>query len=239
MGFIRKISGAQASKDAARIQAASGEKAIDQLRAELRPYAAGGVDALNRMNELSTQEGQQAFLENDQTYQDIQGFERTSNLDSAMDETERRLNQRQASQGRLNSGSTVVDLTRQLHDVQTQDDNLRFNDLLAKAASKTGVLMDNFNMNSGVAGIGANAAAGLGSQTAAITQGIGNAQAAGEIGQANAMRGFWGGAAGLALGAAGGPAGVASGLGGMFKQAPPLPNYGSHMPTNFDYKFGG
>lgn len=142
MGWWRKISGAQAAKDAAKAQTAAGGDAIDTLkeslgiaRGDLQPYREAGETALNQFTTLAQDPQAQFDIANDNPlFQEMLGFERTAqapNFDAsaltnfdpirdnpllamAMDETSRRMSETQAAQGRFDSGSTLVDLNKAL-----------------------------------------------------------------------------------------------------------------------------
>ncbi len=140
IGFFRKLSGADAAKDAARIQAAAGNEAIDQLRAELgiarqdlQPFVDVGGPALDDLRGFNTFESQEAYASNDPAFQNVRdftarpidfdptarlnpvlNFDPTANnpiYDAAAGEAMRRVEESRAARGKFDSGGTLVDLT--------------------------------------------------------------------------------------------------------------------------------
>jgi len=177
MGFIRRLTGADAAKDAANTQAASADEAIalaresrDIARDDLAPFASAGASQIDALGSILTPEGQNEFLQNNSVYQRALG--------NANDETLKIA----AARGRLGSGDTLTALSNNvLNTAQPLIDR------------QTNSLFNAVNL-------GQNSAAGQASTTLTSGQNIGglitgrgNALAAGRIGASNARRGFYGG----------------------------------------------
>lgn len=155
MGFIRKLTGADAAKRAATVQADSGQASIDHLkeqlglaRSDLQPFREAGLGALDEFTRLlSDPRAQQDVANQNPLFGQIMDFQRTAEapnfdasgltnfdpindnplMDMAMDETSRRLMETQAARGRLGSGSTVVDLNKALAGTANSLANDEFN----------------------------------------------------------------------------------------------------------------
>lgn len=220
------MSGADAAKDAAQIQAAAGERAQQQLRDELaiaredlQPFVDVGGPALNDLRGFNTFDAQESFAANDPAFQNIRNFtarpidfdpgeilnpivnfDPTKNnpiYDDAISEAMRRVEERRAATGKLDSGGTLTDLTRatamtrndlanqefnrllqtagiqldtQLTDlsVDQSENNTDFNRLLSEAGLKSGLTTDQFNRLLAVTNLSQASAAGQASNQQAL-----------------------------------------------------------------------
>ena len=152
-------------------------------------------------------------------------FDPTSDVplaDAAVEESMRRVEERRAAGGKLNSGGTLVDLTNATaatrnslaNDEFTRRrtsfidslmmEDQEFSDIMTRLGVRSGLETDTLNRELSALGIGFDAASGnaagarsLGSQIAGITQGQGNATAAGIVGGVNARNRFFMDIAGL------------------------------------------
>lgn len=168
------VIGANASKDAAKAQAAAGQQAIqtqkdmfEKAKGYLQPYASLGESVLPTIK---------GFLGLDPNFNMTETLEQTPGYQFAVGEGLKQVGNMEQFAGARNSGNALraaSDYTRQMG---------------------YGVFSDMFNKYSGILGnIGlnaaggiANAATGLGKDVAATQTGIGNAKAAGIMGTANA-----------------------------------------------------
>ena len=170
-GGITGSSQADAARDAAELQAQSGQAALEELQRGkeqglgfLQPFEALGQQGLDQAGFLTDPQAQFDFLQNNPLFQ--------LGLDNANTQT----NQIAAARGRLSAGDTLTQLNNNAL--------LTASPLIAQQKSSINNLI---NQGLGLAGSQANTALGVGSQLANQQTDIGNALAAGQIGAANAQ----------------------------------------------------
>ena len=177
MSFLDQFTGgaaADASKNAANIQALAGQKGIDiqgaatdQARADLAPFANAGKSTIPGLTSLVNDPQAKAnFINSNPVF------------NTAADNAQRRIFANQAARGKLGSGDTAKALQNSLillgNDLANQNIDQRFR--LADVGQ---------NASLGQAAATTNAANNI----TDLTTGIANAQAAGQIGAANAKAG--------------------------------------------------
>lgn len=121
-GFVRNITGKTAAKSqerASRLQVEAGERAREELREDLAPFREAGLPAVERLQELNTQEGAQNFLDNNQLFQ--------ASRDNAITAIKRR------AVGDGQEGSAQIDLANALGGLQLNFLNNERNNLLNQA----------------------------------------------------------------------------------------------------------
>lgn len=187
MGFIRRLTGADAAQDAANIQAEASDEAIelaresrDQARADLSPFVDFGAGNIEGLQQILTAQGQDEFLNDNAVYERA--------LANANDQT---LNMA-AARGRLGTGDTLTALSNNvLNTAQPLIDR------------QTNSLFNAVNMGQNSAAGQASTTLSSGANIGNLITGRGNALASGEIGASNARRGFYGSLVNLGAMAAG------------------------------------
>lgn len=162
---------ADASMDAAKIQAASSDKALKQqskflkkMRKDFAPYRAIGKNQLAGLNNLVNNPAAQLdYIQNNPFFSAL------------ADDAQNRLLNIQAASGRLGTGDTPAALQNQLL--------LLGNDLLQQGIGNKFNLA---NMGQNAAGMTGNAMMNVGNNMSELITGKGNALAAGQVGAANA-----------------------------------------------------
>ena len=183
------IFGSDAAEDAADMQYAASQRAIEeqqrqynQSRADLAPWREAGASALQQL---------QQFIQQPSNMQPFtgEGLTEDPGYQFGMDEGEKAINRNMAARGMLNSGAALKSLQRFNQDYAGTKFNEAFN---RNQASKNQA----YNMLAGVSGTGqtsANQTAQMGMRNAAMIGNYGlqgaNSQAAGRIGGANAWMG--------------------------------------------------
>lgn len=167
IGGVSANKAAKAQQGAANTQVGLARETRDLTRADLQPYAQGGLGAQNALlYELGLAERPDGY----------QGFQGTPGYDFAMNEGLRGVESSAAARGGLYSGSAMQALQARGQGIANQEYGNYFNRLFGAAAS------------------GQNAAAGQGAANLAFSNqagnaygAMGNAQAAGAIGVSNAI----------------------------------------------------
>lgn len=223
--LIGSAMSANASKNAAKTQADAAAQAnaqqmqmYDQNVQRLQPWTQQGQVSLGNLGNLLGNNGaNQASL-----YQQSPGYQ------FQMDQGTQAILNNASALGGINSGATLKSLASFGQGLANQD----FNQWLGNT----------YNMNMGVAGMGANSAgmtAGLGANTANTmgqnTLGAGNARAAGQVGAANAYGGALGSLGNLALyqQMQGGMNNINNPYGSNY--IPPIPDAGQYAPPQITF----
>ena len=190
MGFVSDIIGgitgssqADAAEDAAQIQAAAGDRQLQELirgKEEglgfLEPFGPVGQAGLDNLSILTDPRAQFQYLQNNPLFK------------FALENANRNTMQTAAAGGRLSAGDTLQQLTN--------NSFLSAQPLLANQQQNVfGLLGQGQNLGTAQA----NTAIGVGSQMGDVQAGIGNALAAGQIGSANATTQGAGNLLGLGL----------------------------------------
>jgi hypothetical protein len=167
---VSGVLGGDAAEEAARIQAAAGERALTFGEEQVAPFRDIGIAA-----------GEQLPGAQFQGFQDDPGRVLNNPLFKALaGQQEQRLINQQAALGRGGSGETNDLLTKNLlllgRDFQQQD----FQNQLAENQTQFGQLFDQTRL-------GANVSTQQATSGQNIIQGIGDVQAAGEIGKSNVL----------------------------------------------------
>lgn len=224
MGFVRNLAGgitgstaAKASRDAARIQSESAQRAMEQQVALSRPYVDLGLSVSPQLISLAGQEvaGLPSVQPGDITQDSL--------FQALRDQAIAGIESSAAARGKLFSGSTPQAIAQQVQnlalsrasDIQAQN--------LAARQQLIGEQQQRFAQLFGVSQLGQSAAAGQAANVGNLITQQANAQAAGLIGSANARANL-----GQSLLAAG--VGAVGGSFNPFRQQPT-----TMVPSNDNY----
>ena len=177
--------GAEASQQAAQLQAQSGREALAELQRSkqeglgfLQPFGDVGLSGVAQADFLTDPNAQFDFLQNNPLFQLSleQGQQATQQAQGDLFKSA-------AARGRLSSGDTLQQI-QQLGDISQRNALLSGTNLIQGQRQSIGDLL---NFGQGIASNQANTALGVGSQASGINTGIGNALASGQVGAANAQ----------------------------------------------------
>jgi hypothetical protein len=175
--------GAGAAKSAASTQAAAQQQAnqllaqqYQQQRADLQPYSAAGVNALNKFQGMA-----------DYTPFGTSQFQADPGYAFRLSEGQKALERSAAARGGLLSGGTGKRIAAYGQEAASQEYQNAFNRYQTERAAKLAPYQSLINTGQASAAGQANAAGNYGTQAAQGLTNIGGAQAAGTMGGANAL----------------------------------------------------
>lgn len=153
---------AKAQERAANVQVEAGREARQELRSDLAPFRDVGLPALDRIQELNTQEGAQSFLDNNQLFQ--------ASRDNAINAFKRR------AVGDGQEGSAQIDLANALGGLQLDFLNNERNALFNQARlGQNSAAQSALGSSDITQGIGNVRAAGIIGSSNSKAQGVQNA----------------------------------------------------------------